>query len=72
MGIMRTANIRRIFITVGIISLSISYVGIWFRLINDPVERTGSDFIAFYSARRIVKSEGAPRVSTRSRTGITL
>lgn len=59
---MQIANLRRIFIIAGIISLAISYVGIWFRLINDPVERTGSDFIAFYSAGRITKSEGAPRV----------
>jgi hypothetical protein len=58
---MHTANIRRIFITAGIVSIAISYVGIWFRLINDPVQRTGSDFIAFYSAGRIAKSEGASR-----------
>jgi hypothetical protein len=55
---MQPANIRRIFIIAGVISLFISYLGIWIRLINDPVERTGSDFIAFYSAGRVAQNEG--------------
>ncbi len=59
---MPTTNIRRILIIAGIISLFISYVGIWLRLINDPVERTGSDFIAFYSAGRIAQSKGMASV----------
>lgn len=59
---MRTANICRIFVMVGIISLSISYLGIWIRFINDATERTGSDFIAFYSAGRIAQVEGIANV----------
>jgi putative effector of murein hydrolase LrgA (UPF0299 family) len=62
MGYMQPANIRRIFIVAGVISLFISYLGIWIRLINDPVERTGSDFIAFYTAGRIANSEGIASV----------
>jgi len=53
---------RRIFIVAGVVSLFISYLGIWIRLINDPKERTGSDFIAFYSAGRVAQNEGMARV----------
>lgn len=59
---MPTTNLRRIFIVAGIISLLVSYVGIWIRLIHDPVERTGSDFIHFYSAGRIAQSYGTDHV----------
>ncbi len=59
---MPATNLRRIFILAGLVSLFLSYLGIWFRLINDPIERTGSDFIAFYSAGRIAQSQGAARV----------
>jgi hypothetical protein len=59
---MRTPNLRRIFIIGGIISLLLSYIGIWIRMINDPIERTGSDFIHFYSAGRIAQSHGPTHV----------
>ncbi len=59
---MQTTRIRRIFIVAGLISLFASYLGIWFRFINDPVERTGSDFIALYSAGRIAQTEGIASV----------
>lgn len=59
---MRTSNFRRVFTIVGIVSLFLSYFGIWIRFINDPVERTGADFIHFYSAGRIAQSEGAAQV----------
>ena len=59
---MQTSGIRRIFIIAGIVSLFVSYFGIWIRFINDPVERTGADFIHFYSAGRIAQSEGAAQV----------
>ena len=62
MEFMLRANIRRIFMIAGIVSLCISYLGVWIRFINDPVERTGSDFIAFYSAGRIAENEGAASV----------
>ncbi len=62
MEFMKAANFRRIFIMAGIISLFVSYLGIWIRFINDPVESTGSDFIAFYSAGRIAQREGASNV----------
>lgn len=59
---MQTASLRRIFIIAGIVSLLVSYIGIWIRLINDPVERTGSDFIAFYSAGRVAQNAGMASV----------
>lgn len=59
---MQTSSIRRIFVIAGIVSLFISYLGIWIRMINNPVERTGSDFIAFFSAGRVAQIEGADRV----------
>lgn len=58
---MQTTSLRRIFLIAGILSLLVSYLGIWFRFIDDPVERTGSDFIAFYSAGRVAQSEGIAR-----------
>ena len=59
---MQTSGVRRIFIIAGIVSLFVSYLGIWIRFINDPVERTGADFIHFYSAGRLAQSEGAAHV----------
>jgi len=59
---MPTSSIRRVFILAGIASLFLSYLGIWIRFINDPVERTGADFIHFYSAGRIAQSAGAAHV----------
>ena len=59
---MQAGNIRRIFVAASLLSLCLSYVGIWLQLINDPTERTGADFIAFYTAGRIAQSEGAANV----------
>ena len=59
---MPTSRFQRIFIIAGILSLVIAYVGLWIRFINDPVERTGADFIAFYSAGRVAQEFGFSRV----------
>ena len=59
---MKSSRLRWIFIVVGSLSLIISYLGIWIRFINNPVERTGSDFIAFYTAGRVAQSYGAAYV----------
>ncbi|MDQ2692252.1 MAG: hypothetical protein M3Y68_09490 [Chloroflexota bacterium] len=59
---MDPVNYRRIFVIAGACSLFLSYVGIWLRMINDPVERTGADFIHFYSAGRIAQIHGSERV----------
>jgi hypothetical protein len=59
---MKTLNLPRIFFIAGVISLFFSYLGLWLRFINDPVERTGSDFIAFYSAGRVAQSQGTRHI----------
>lgn len=59
---MNYSSTYRIILFTGVISLFLSYIGIWVRLINDPTERTGSDFIAFYSAGRVAQDEGTARV----------
>jgi len=60
--LMSATRLRRIFVIAGIASLFVSYLGLWLRMIGDPVERTGSDFIAFYSAGRVAQDYGAVRV----------
>lgn len=42
----------------GAISLLAIYSVWWGRMIGDPVERSGADFIAFYSAGRIAQAHG--------------
>jgi hypothetical protein len=59
---MQTVQLRRMFIIAGLLSLFFSYFGLWIRFINNPVERTGSDFIAFYSAGRIAQDQGESSV----------
>lgn len=59
---MPTTRFQRIFLFAGILALLIAYIGLWIRFINDPVERTGSDFIAFYSAGRVAQEYGYSRV----------
>jgi hypothetical protein len=59
---MQATPLRRILFLAGLLSLFVSYSGLWLRFINDPVERTGSDFIAFYSAGRIAQEHGSRRV----------
>lgn len=59
---MTSSSLHRIFIIAGIASLFLSYLGIWISLINDPVQRTGSDFIHFYSAGRIAQDKGISHV----------
>ena len=56
------SRILRILIIAGILSLSLSYVALWIRFINDPVERTGSDFIAFFSAGNVSRQHGNSQV----------
>jgi hypothetical protein len=59
---MQTLNLRRALLTTGLVSLALVYVVLWLGMIGDPRERTGADFIAFYAAGRIARTEGAARV----------
>jgi hypothetical protein len=49
---------RRLFISVGLVSLALTYSLLWLRMINDPSQRTGSDFIGFYTLGRIAQTQG--------------
>ena len=42
----------------GSVSLLIIYFVWWGRMIGDPVERSGADFIAFYAAGRVAQAHG--------------
>jgi hypothetical protein len=56
------SRFQRIFAIAGIVSLFASYVGWWFVFIQDPVQRTGADFIAFYAAGRVAQEYGYSRI----------
>jgi hypothetical protein len=51
-------NYRRILALVGVFSLLLYYSLYWIGLINNPDERTGSDFIGFYNFGRITQEKG--------------
>src|SRR5512147_38447 len=59
---MTAVRFQRIFVIAGIVSLFAAYLGVWVKLISEPVERTGSDFIAFYSAGRVAQTYGFSKV----------
>lgn len=55
---MPSSRFQRIFLIAGIVALFAAYIGWWIRFINDPVQRTGADFIAFYAAGRVAQEFG--------------
>jgi hypothetical protein len=59
---MRSLNYRRILAFVGVFSLLCYYTLYWVNLINDPDERTGSDFIGFYNFGRIIQEKGIQHI----------
>ena len=59
---MQRINWRRIFIAAALVTLPIVYVLLWLRMISSPAERTGADFVAFYTSGRIAQSHGAAKV----------
>ena len=50
---MKRINLGRAFVIAGLASQVIVYSVLWVRMITSAAERTGTDFIAFYSAGRI-------------------
>jgi hypothetical protein len=54
----RKLGFRRIIIYVGIFSLLLYFTLAWARMLRDPDQRTGSDFIGFYSFGRIMETRG--------------
>jgi hypothetical protein len=59
---MKQSSLLRIFTIASMAALFMSYLGIWIRLISNPVERTGADFIHFFSAGRIAQLYGPTHV----------
>jgi hypothetical protein len=55
---MQALNHRRILAFVGALSLVMYYSLYWVNLLNDPDQRTGSDFIGFYNFGRIMQEKG--------------
>ncbi len=54
-------DLRRVFLAVSLIALPVSYLLLYVRVLTDPVQATGADFIAFYAAGRIARQEGPAR-----------
>jgi hypothetical protein len=55
-------NTRRMLVNAGIISLFLIYAFIWLNTILIPSQRTGADFISFYTAGQIVQQNGFSHV----------
>lgn len=55
---MGSLNYRRILALVGVFSLMGYHSLYWVNLLNDPDQRTGSDFIGFYNFGRIMQEKG--------------
>lgn len=53
-------NWEKVFAITGLLSLFIIYSLLWVRMINAPVERTGSDFIGLFTGARLSQLHGYP------------
>src|SRR5215510_15586217 len=59
---MGSLNYRRILALVGGFSLMVYHIFYWVNLLNDPDQRTGSDFIGFYNFGRIMQEKGIQHI----------
>ena len=59
---MNRIDIRRVFVVSSLITLVIVYATLWLRMMGSQAERTGADFIGFYTAARITQNEGAGQI----------
>jgi hypothetical protein len=55
-------NVRRILTIVAIVSLVLYYALTWTNMLGDLYERTGSDFMGFYTFGRISQTQGYPSI----------
>ncbi|GAB4449307.1 MAG: hypothetical protein OHK0041_10410 [Anaerolineales bacterium] len=55
-------NVRRILTIAAIVSLALYYVLTWNNMLGDLYERTGSDFMGFYTFGRIAQTQGYPSI----------
>lgn len=51
-------KMQRVFVLTGLLSLFVIYVVLWGEMIASPSERTGTDFMAFYTAGRVAQENG--------------
>jgi hypothetical protein len=58
----KKTDYRRLLVVSGLTALVFSYAILWLRMINSSTERTGADFIAYYSAGRVAQTDGFTRV----------
>ncbi len=59
---MKRINFRRVFVLTGLMTLVVVYAILWLQMISSPTERTGADFIVFFTAGRISQTDGAAHV----------
>ena len=59
---MRKINYQRVFLLASVISLALVYLLLWLRMLNDPVQYTGTDFVPFYAAAQIAKNESPSQI----------
>lgn len=59
---MKPLNVRRILTVAAILSLVVYYALTWTNMLGDLYERTGSDFMGFYTFGRISQSRGYPSI----------
>lgn len=59
---MGRVNLQRVITIVGFISLGLIYGVLWVKMISDPAERYGSDFISAYTGGRVADLFGARNV----------
>ena len=58
----RKFNLRQILTYTALLSLFLYYLLTWVNMLGDLYQRTGSDFIGFYSFGRIAQAKGYPSI----------
>ena len=59
---MKHINFRRVFVIAGLTTLVIIYATLWLQMISSPAQRTGADFMVFFTAGRISQINGSAHV----------
>jgi len=59
---MKRISIRRVFVLAGLMTLVVVYAILWLQMISSRAERTGTDFIVFFTAGRISQTNGFAHV----------
>ncbi|MEI6289895.1 MAG: glycosyltransferase 87 family protein [Chloroflexota bacterium] len=59
---LKKINFHRIFVSSAILGMLLTYVLLTARMLNDPVQRTASDFMPYYAAGMIAHREGIARI----------